>query len=350
MAIDYNDTITLMGTMERVKPPSSFLIDTFFPNIPTPAVTEKIMVEYKKGGRRLAPFVVKSGKGINMRRTASKINLYVPPMVGPRRIINHEDISGRGFGETIYSATSPADRATKLQAEDLRFLQDTIVNRKNLMAAKIMSDAKYEIKGYADDGNLEVIDTIAFDEWTQKITPSTTWDQAGATIYDDFQNASELIQESAGMIPTLAIGGKNIGKYLLNNDQIMKWLAIPNPNNLTMLGLQPRLTSPQVMRVGYITALNMEVYSYMETYTDDDGTIKPFIDDDDLIIAIPGRGYQLHGAINLVTNKQYVSYSGLYVPKYTADETENEIALTMYSRFVLAPESVDDWAVIKMKG
>lgn len=350
MAIDYNDTVTLMAAMERVKPPAALLVDTFFPNIPTPAVTNQIMVEYKKGGRRLAPFVTKSGKGINMKREQSKIDIYVPPMVGPRRIINANDISRRGFGEGIYSATTPAERATKLQADDLKFLQDSIMNRKNVMAAKILTDAKYEIKGYADDGKLQLVDTVEFPEFDQKIVPTKTWDNADAHIFDDLNDASSLVQENAGMIPTVAIGGKNIAKYLLNNEQIMKWLSIPNANNLSLMGLQPQLTSPQVMRVGYINALNMEIYSYMETYTDDDGTVKPFLGDDDLIVAIPGKGYQLHGAVTLVQDKSYVTYSGLYVPKYTADETENEIAVSMFSRFVLTPESLDDWVVIKMKG
>ena len=58
MAIDMKDTISLMQAMERIKAPATTLVDTFFPNIPTPAVTSKIMVEYRKGNRRLAPFVV----------------------------------------------------------------------------------------------------------------------------------------------------------------------------------------------------------------------------------------------------------------------------------------------------
>lgn len=350
MAIDYNDTVTLMAVMERVKQPASLLVDTFFPNIPASATTTTIMVEYKKGGRRLAPYVVKNGRGVNMKRTASHIDIYKPPMVGPRRVLNPEDIASRGFGENIYSATSPADRATKLQAEDLRFLQDSIINQKNLFASKILTTGQCEIAGYADDGKLQVVDTISFDDWTQQITPTTGWDQPGADIFGDLKDASELIQENAGMVPTIGIGGKNITQYLLNNTALMKYLSIPNPANLSLMGLQPRIISPQVMRVGFISALNLELYSYMETYTDDAGNTQPFLGDNDLIIGIPGRGKQLHGAISLVENKKYVTYSGLYVPKYTADETENELALAMFSRFVLVPESVDDWAKINMGG
>ena len=56
--IEYNDTISLMAAMERIKPPASFLLDTFFPNVPPTVTTSVIMTEYRKGGRRLAPVMV----------------------------------------------------------------------------------------------------------------------------------------------------------------------------------------------------------------------------------------------------------------------------------------------------
>ena len=69
--IDYNDTISLMAAMERIKPPASFLLDTFYPIVPPTATTSTIMTEYRKGGRRLAPFVVEGGHGINTVRRSS---------------------------------------------------------------------------------------------------------------------------------------------------------------------------------------------------------------------------------------------------------------------------------------
>lgn len=350
MAIDYNDTITLMQAMERVKPPATFLLDTFFPQIPTPSVTTHVAVEYRKSGRLLAPWVTQGGKGINISRTKSKIDLYKAPMMAPKRVITEEDIIGRGFGETLYSSVSPAERATRMQARDLNELQNMIINRKNQMAAQILIEGKCDIKGYADDGQVELIDTVSFDEWNQKITPTTTWDNAGADIYGDLKAASEMVQENAGMIPTVAVCGKNISNYILGNESIMKWLAIPTAANLSLMSFQPRIISPSITRIGYIQSLNLELYCYMETYTDTDGSIKPFIGEDDVIIGLTGKGKQLHGAVTIVENKTVQTYSASYVPKYNASETDNELSLTIYSRCVLAPESVDDWVTIKTRG
>ena len=272
-------------------------------------------------------------------------------MMGPRRIVSPEDIMQRGFGEGIYSATTPAERASELQARDLFDLQNMVINRKNKMAADILTTGKCDIKGFADDGETILVDTVQFD-WSQKITPTTTWDQAGAKIYDDIKNASEMIQESAGIVPTVMIVGKNVASYMLNNDQIMKYLMVPNAQNLSLMAIAPRIESPQVMRIGMIQSLNLEVYSYSETYTDDDGRVKQFLDPDAVIIGIPGRGKQLHGAVTLINEAGagYDTYSALYVPQYYGDRASNQMALTMYSRCIIAPDIVDDWATIKTKG
>ena len=351
--IEYNDTISLMGVMERIKPPASFLLDTFFPQVPAPTVTSKIMVEYKKGGRRLAPFIVKGSRGVNMARETSWIETYTPPMVGPRRIITPEDLEHRTFGETVFSTKSPGQRAAELQARDLVELRDMIINRKNKMAADILTTGQCVIEGYADDGKTVVLDTVSFPEWDLKLTPtgSDKWDNAGADIYGNIKEMSESIQERTGQIPTLMLCGSNIEKYLINNTTITKWLSIPDRENLALLSLAPRFTSPQIRRIGLLQSLNLEIYSYAETYTDDDGTVKPFLDPDMVIIANPGRGRQLHGAVTLLNEagNSYNTYSGQYVPYYNGDRNSQELSLTMYSRFLLAPAWADDWALIKAK-
>lgn len=351
MAIDYKDTISLMGAIERIKPPASLLVDTFFPHVPAPAINTTILVEYRKGTRRLAPFVVDEGNhGVEMSRSGSTINLYVPPMVAPRRTITSRDIEQRGFGETIYSTRTPAQRAAEIQARDLSSLQAMIVNRKNQMAAEILTTGSYTIKGLADDAKTAKNATINFD-WDNNITVTTGWDNAAATIYDDLRNASELIQENAGMVPTVAICGKNVAGYLMKNTEIMKWLAIPSRDNLSLMSIQPRITSPQVVRIGFIQSLNLELYSYAETYMNESGVATPFLDPDKVIIGIPGRGRQLHSAVTLINDAEtgYSTYSGIYVPQYTASKESNTMALTVYSRFLLAPEMVDDWACLTVK-
>ena len=355
--IEYNDTLTLMQAMERFKPAASMLLDTFFPNIPPTYTTSSIAVETRKGHRHLAPFVTREGKGVNIGRSTSKMRFYEPPMMAPRRVLNPSDIMSRQFGETLYSTMTPQQRAAAIQARDLRELQDMIINRKNKMAADILSTGKCKVVGYADDGKLELEDEVDFG-FENFITPTKAWDKAEADIMGDLQNASDIIQEGAGQVPTIALCGKNVARKILKNKQLLEWLAVPNRQNFSIASLQPRITSPQCMYIGSISSLNLELYSYAETYIPDEPDAEtgefapvPFLDPDTVIVAIPGRGKQLHGAVNLIgDDESFVTYAGNYVPYYNADKNAQTISLTVYSRCILVPEYVDDWAVIDTKG
>ena len=351
MSIDYRDTISLIEAVERATPSASFLLDTFFPRIPAVAPTAKVEVQYRKAARRLAPFVVRGTKGVNMKRDPVESAVYKPPMMAPRRVLDPDVIAERGFGEGVYSTKTPAERAADMQAEDLVDLQNEIINRKNKMAADIMTTGKCDIVGYADDGKKELIDSVDYG-FDQILTPSTTWDTAGASIYGDIKGMSEIIQQNAGQIPTAMVIGKNVFNYMLDNAEIMKWMAVPSRDNLGIFSFAPRIISPQVTRVGLIQALNLEVYTYGETYMDDDGIQKPFIGDNDAVIAITGRGRQLHGAVTLVNEAEngYNTFVSPYVPYYIGSKDDQTVALAMYSRCILAPECVNDWAVIKTKG
>lgn len=349
--INLKDTVALMQATERFTAPAATLLDAFFPVIPETATTSTIEVQYRKGNRHLAPYVVRGAKSVNVAREGFKSDFYKPPMMAPSRVIDPEALDERGFGESFFSTKTGAQRATEMQARDLAELQAMIINRKNKMAADILTTGKCDIKGYADDGKEVLIDTVDY-HWDQKLVPSVLWDQANATIYEDIRNMSLKIQENAGMVPTVMLVGKNVAAYMLNNDQIMKYLSVPNAQNLSMFNLEPQIVSPQVMRVGMIASLNLEVFSYMESYLDDDGNVKPFLGENDVIIGVPGRGRQLHGAVTLLNDAQsgYNTFAAPYVPYYSGDKSNQELKLTMYSRCILAPETVDDFACIKTKG
>ena len=317
MAIDFKDTLSLMQAVERMKTPASFLLDTFFPQVPAVATSKKIAVETRKRGRTLAPFVSRGASGVNVKRAGSKIALYEAPMMGPRTVIDPEQLDQRAFAENIVSTMTPAQRAAQMQAEDLSYLQGTIINRKNKMAADLLTTGKCKIEGYADDG---------------------------ATVL------TEKIQENAGIVPTVLVVGKNVEKYILDNASINKMLAIPNRENMTMFSFAPEYLSPQVRYVGRIMSLNIDVYAYLETYQDDEGKVKSFIGDDAAVLGVPGRGRQQHAAVTLLNDdNQFTTYAGIYVPYYYANKATQELTLSVYSRCVLIPETIDDWATIKTK-
>lgn len=348
------ENFDLLEVVERIKTPASYLLDVFFPKmISSPMHNGFVAVEYRKEHRLLAPFVSKGVlNGVDVNRGKSRIRYYRAPIIAPRRTIGLGDIELRQFGEmpVAFSRLTPADRAARMQAEDLTDLLRMIQNTKTKMAADLLQTGTLTIRGFADDGITQEVDVVKFD-WDGKVTSTTDWSKPNADIYGDIKAISDRIQEDSGFIPTLMICGKNVEKKLLNNNEIYKWLSIPNRENLTMASFSPHYTSPQARFIGHISALNLEITSYSETYTDTDGKVKPFIDPDTAIIGVPGVGRQIYGSITFMDksgNWQTVIANNM--PIYNYDANAQQSSLSIFSRVVLVPETFADWATIDTRG
>lgn len=349
--MDFDDTRVLLAAVERAVKPTTTLIDTFFPNMQT-FNTEVVDMEYREGGRAMAPFVVPGTKGVNMARNGSTIRSYKAPLMKPKRTIEPADILMRGFGETVYSTKTPEERAAEIRARDLNELVDMCVRRQEWMAAQLLLNGSYSIEGYADDGKAQKVDTISFPGFKNKKTLSgtDTWDNSTASIYDDIAEVSQKISRAAGEIPTVAICSNTVEKYLLNNEQILKYLMIPSRDNMALMSIQPQLIRPDLRRIGFISALNLELYAYDGGYLDADGNFVPYIPDDNIIIGVKGKGRRLFGAVTqLEGDGNYHTYASQYVPKVTADVESDVTSLTLSSRCVICPDFLDSWATIKVK-
>ena len=80
MAFDINSTRSLLGVINRAYPPNPLLVNTFFPNAITYS-SEYLDVDFKKGGRSMAPFVVPGSQGVNMQRDGFETKSYKAPRV-----------------------------------------------------------------------------------------------------------------------------------------------------------------------------------------------------------------------------------------------------------------------------
>ena len=286
-----------------------------------------------------------------MKREGSVLRTYSPPMVAPRRVLTQTDVTRRAFGEMpVFSTVSAEERQAKIQADDLVDLITMVSNRKNQQASELLRTGKITVEGLADDNRLTRLDEIDFG-WDGDMTSTigTQWSQTTAKIFDDLQAMSEKIQEDVGVVPTLLIVGKNVPGYLRKNKELLDWLMIPNRQNATVASIDPKYTAPNVMRVGRIDALNLEVVCYNETYTADDGTLTPYVGANDVILGVPGRGKCIHSAVTLLEQDGgFGQYAAEYVPRYTTSLESNQRVLTLWSRFILLPAWTGDFVYAKV--
>jgi hypothetical protein len=347
--MDINNTYSLLQAIAQAYPPQTLFRDTFFPDI-KPFVTKTVLMDYKKGNRKMAPFVSKGGGGVNVGRTGFSTKEYEPPMMAPQRPTTNDDVENRTFGENVFSTITPEQRAQELRAQDIADLIDMNTRRIEWMCAQLMLYGEFEVSGYADDGETVIIDTVTYPDWTQKLTLTGTdmWTNTGADIYGILEDMSQKVSRNSGRVPDVSIGSYKTCQKIMQNESILQYLMIPNAQNMSLMSFQPRIVSPGVRRIGFIQSLNLELFAYDGIYDDAADQIQQYIPDGYFVMGNSGRGSQLFGAVTqLEQDGVRRTYQGANVPKVWNETGKDVQMIRVASKCVPKPEFIDDWYTLK---
>ena len=155
MPFNFYDTHTLLMAVQQLIPATTFLRDRYFPTNDSTDIfaTEDVLVEYRDGTRKLAPFVAPRKGGVTILRKGYTMERYTPPFVAPRRTLTLDELRKRGFGEALYSQLTPEQRQQVLIMRDADELGDLITNREEAMAAETMLTNGCIMKHIADDAD-----------------------------------------------------------------------------------------------------------------------------------------------------------------------------------------------------
>lgn len=145
---------TMMGVIRKMPPAHTFFRSTFFSHEQT-FVTETVDMDFKKGARKLAPFVSRVVGGKIVPNTGYETRTYKPTLIAPDKITTIDDLLDRQPGEQLYSERTPAQRAVIKMREDFTELREMIVRREEWMCAQAMLTGKIVVVG---EGVKDVID------------------------------------------------------------------------------------------------------------------------------------------------------------------------------------------------
>ena len=121
MAFNFYDTHTLLASVQQLPPLHSFLLDRYFPTNAASDVfaTDDVLVEYRKGSKKAAPFVAPRKGGITILREGYTMKRFTPAHIAPKRPLSIDDLKKRGFGEALYTNLTPAQRQGVIMLGDL---------------------------------------------------------------------------------------------------------------------------------------------------------------------------------------------------------------------------------------
>ena len=350
MPFDIFNTYTLLAAVEQIKPASTFLRDRYFPTNDATDVfaTDDVLVEYRDGTRKLAPFVAPRKGGVTILRKGYNMERYTPPFIAPRRTLTLDELSKRGFGEAIYTTLTPEERQQIMILRDAEELGDMITNREEAMAAETMLTNGCIMKHIADDADKGDEMEIRFYSEAQNpatFTPAVKWDADGATIRADLGAMARMLT-SRGLRAADLVCSPDVADAIVGNAEIKELL-----NNLRY---EVGTVAPEELSAGAanVARLNINgriinIISYDETYTDEAGSENLYIPSGKCVLTAPAAGRTCYGAVTQVeqSDGEFHTYNGRRVPKYISDATSNVRTLTISSRPLLIPNNKNPWIV-----
>jgi hypothetical protein len=293
--------------------------------------TDEVLVEYKDGTKRLAPFVSPSINGKIVKRDKYTANAYQPALIAPKRPMTIDTLKKKGFGEAFYKQLTPAERAVAIAARDMQDMNEMIVNRKEAMCAEVMQTNALIMKHYTDDNELYDTKEIAFYEGNANpatYTPQTSWANPDAKILDDVYTIGEIMSQD-GVPAVDVVMGSNVAKVFKRNNEIIKELD----NRRFEIGeYKPRQLGDDafLMATLNVDGCDFNFIHYRGWFEDEEtGRIKKFIDPDSIVVTAPKSGVINYGAITQIDygSSDFTTYAKPVVPLYEIKDQTRSIML-----------------------
>lgn len=342
-AIGLYETRTMLAAIERFMPCYNFLRETFFTGTQTER-NEHMDFDYRKGKRKMAPFVAPLAGEKIMDRQGYETKSIKFPKIAPARALTVADLSQRLPGEEVYGGLLPEDRAAQLLAIDMRELTEYIDRREEWMAAQLLFSGKIDIN--VDGADLSV--NYGFENF-EAVTKK--WNIPGSDPIADLKNKRLAVIQKTGFAPDICIMASDVADAYANNAEIIEK---HNLFNYFIGEYRPNIESPAVTFIERITKLALDVFTYDDWFIEDDkngkpGKEKPFVPDGHMLLARRGmESTKFYGPVTQMEGGVHRTYMAERVPKVYIDEAADARMLRMTSRPVFVPWDVDSWYVLKV--
>ncbi len=328
MALNYTDTAVLLAAYKQQKAPNTFLQNRYFPD-GTVFTTAQVLVEYKDGNQKLAPFVSPEVGGKVVRRDGYEANAYKPALIAPKRALTIDNLTEKGFGEALYGELTPEERAVKITADDLTEMDEMIVRRQEQMCAQVLQENALTMNHYGDDNKLINTKKIEYFNGVNEAvyTSSVKWNAADADIISEVAAIAKILTKR-GLPATDVILGTEAADAFLNNEKVQKLL---DNRNFNIGVVDPTENYPEATFLGVINCKGrkMNFIQYDATYEDEKGVDTPYIDPKTIIVTAPNCGVTNYGAISQINFGESMprTHAEKRVPLHEVNGQVREVAL-----------------------
>ena len=336
------DTRALVANIELLKPPSSFLIDTFFPNVQY-SDTEFVSIDIFVDKRRLAPFCSPLVEGKIVESLGYTTNDFKPAYIKQKTKLDPLRPVRRMRGERIGGSVSPAER----EQVNLIFEQDQhiqmIQRRLEWMAASALSGGTITVAG-------EGIPTTTINfgrdsSQTVTLTGGNRWEQSGVSAVDNIDNWSAAVLQNSGLVVTDLIFTLGAWQSFRKDATLASVILSPQNGNagLNVQGAKPVSGGMYMGSWG-----GRDLWLYNDWYIDPaDGVEKPMLAANTVVLV--SRGMEGTQAFGSIIDPEF-SYQALpYAPKSWVEKDPAVRYLMTQSAPLVIPSAVNGAMAVVVK-
>lgn len=341
---DQYDFPTLFRVVEAFPQDSTYLVDTFskvgeaFPD-------DEIEIQTMKGHRPLAPYVNELLPGKVILRTGFSAKQYKPALLKPMRIITRHDLKVRQAGENLINPKSPEERYNDLVAKDLVDLNSTISRREVQQLAELMFTGKVTQIGEGVDQELD----WDFENY-EVLSGDDLFSNQENDISAFLQEWKLRVMNGSGVTPTRILTTAEVATAIMRHATVLALIKTDNTAVLTPGQLNQEIRQDGVIFHGTLTQIGLSVYSYTNSYTNEEGDVVPYIPAGTLALLPDGQPFTFHYGANLImdTDGNFKFVQGRITPQVLTTIEPPSRKVQFLSRPICVPDNVNGWFVAKV--
>lgn len=352
-------TYYMLAAVRELAPEHTFFKRRYFPTNQTMDVfgTSKVLVDYKEGSQKRAPFVLPRIGSVSVGREGFSTYDLEPANISLSMPLTLDHLTNRGFGESLMSGYTPEQRARMMLVGDLEELSARISRTEEWLAVQTMLDNgcvmrhQTEVEDVFEDIPVKFYDG---DNNTALYTPDAAWEHTKENTdgtlsvgnwYADICNMIKMLTRR-GLPARELLVASDVGEFLLEDLWIQKMM---DNRRIEMGRIAPTELTDYVTEIGTFNfkGRNLTILVSDGTF-EENGVDVPYMPDGSVIVTAPDCGKGLYGAVTQLENDgNFHTYAGTRVPQhiFTIKPPTKETQLTARPLFV--PKRKSPWTVAK---
>ena len=328
---DEFSTSTLIGVVEGLQRPPSFMLDRYFPTV-SQDESEEIHFDKIVEKRRISPFVSPVLAGKVVESLGRQVNTFKPAYIKDKRVFDPTQPIKRAIGERIGGGElSNAQRRDAHLARELADQLQMLTRRLELMACEAIRTGKVTVTG---DGYPTTVVDFGRDAalTVAALAGTLKWGAADAVPLKNLRAWAKLVRKASGVQPNDVIMGDDAFEAFIADAKVEARLNNRNVSNVSMAPTNP--TQEGGVYQGTVDGFN--IFTYSGWYVDPaDGVEKEFFPAD--VVAMTSSGVAGVRAFGAIKDGKAGLRALPYFPKMWEDEDPSVEYLMLQSSPLMVP-------------